>query len=93
MTPYPQKPTCCDQGTVYQLHGNPLIDKYVSITPYAIAIAYVWRSQIDTAFAWLQRAYEQRDAGIAQLQALFGISEMRKDPRYAQLLRKMNFPE
>jgi TolB-like protein/Tfp pilus assembly protein PilF len=72
---------------------NEMIDKYGQITPYAIAIAYVWRGQSDTAFEWLERAYQQRDSGIAQLQALFGISEVRKDPRYAKLLRKMNFPE
>jgi hypothetical protein len=53
----------------------------------------VWRGQIDTAFDLLERAYQQRDAGIALLQAIVGLSEVRKDPRYRELLRKKNFPE
>jgi TolB-like protein/Tfp pilus assembly protein PilF len=70
---------------------DEMINKYGKRTPYTIAIASVWRGQIDTAFEWLERAYQQHDAAIALLQAIFGISEVRKDPRYKELLRKMNF--
>jgi TolB-like protein/Tfp pilus assembly protein PilF len=72
---------------------DEMIAKYGQRTPYAIAIAYVWRGQMDNAFEWLERAYQQRDAAIAQIQAIFGLSEVRKDPRYQELLGKMNFPE
>lgn len=72
---------------------DELVDKYGPRNPYSIAIPYAWRGQIDKAFEWLERAYQQRDAGIAQLQAIFVLSEVRKDPRYKELLRKMNFPE
>jgi len=71
---------------------DEMIDKYGQRTPFAIANAFVWRDQIDKAFEWLDRAYQQRDGGLALLQAIFGLSEVRKDPRYKELLRKMNFP-
>jgi TolB-like protein/Tfp pilus assembly protein PilF len=71
---------------------DEMIDKHGQRTPFAIAIAFVWRDQIDKAFEWLDRAYQQRDGGLALLQAIFGLSEVRKDPRYKELLRKMNFP-
>jgi TolB-like protein/Tfp pilus assembly protein PilF len=71
---------------------NEVTVKYGQKTPYTIAIASVWRDQVDTAFEWLERAYQQHDAGIALLQAMFGLSEVRKDPRYKELLGKMNFP-
>jgi hypothetical protein len=33
------------------------------------------------------------DAAIAQIQSLFGLSEIRGDPRYSELLLKINFPQ
>jgi TolB-like protein/Tfp pilus assembly protein PilF len=72
---------------------DEMIAKYGQRSPYAIAIACVWRRQIDNAFEWLERAYQQRDAAIAQIQSVFGLSEMRRDPRYTELLLRMNFPQ
>ena len=72
---------------------DEMIDKYGQKTPFAIAIAYAWRDQIDQVFEWLERAYQQRDGGLTVLQAIFGLPKVRKDPRYKELLRKMNFPE
>jgi TolB-like protein/Tfp pilus assembly protein PilF len=72
---------------------DEMIAKYGQRSPYAIAIACVWCGQIDNAFEWLERAYQQRDAAIAQIQAVIGLSELRKDPRYNELLLKMNFPQ
>jgi len=70
---------------------DELIDRYGQKAPFAIAMAYVWHGQIDEAFEWLERSYQQRDGGLTVLQAMVGFSEVRKDPRYAELLRKMNF--
>ena len=72
---------------------DEMIAKYGERSPFAIAIAYAWLNQLDKAFEWLERSYQQRDAGLAVLQVIFGLSEVRKDLRYKQLLGKMNFPE
>ena len=72
---------------------DEMIDKYGQRSPFAIATAFAWRGKIDKVFEWMERAYQQRDAGLALLQAITGLSEVRKDPRYKLLLRKMNFPE
>ena len=55
-------------------------------------MAYVWHGQIDKTFEWLDRAHQKRDGGLTLLQAIVGFSDVRKDPRYEESLRKMNFP-
>jgi TolB-like protein/Tfp pilus assembly protein PilF len=72
---------------------DEMIDRHGQTAPFAIAMAYVWHGQVDKTFEWLDRAYQKRDGGLTLLQAIVGFSEVRKDPRYKQLLRKMNFPE
>jgi TolB-like protein/Tfp pilus assembly protein PilF len=72
---------------------DDMIDRYAPRAPFAIAMAYVWHGQIDKTFEWLDRAYQKRDGGLTLLQAIVGFSEVRKDPRYDELLRKMNFPQ
>jgi hypothetical protein len=49
---------------------------------------------LDTAFEWLERAYEQRDPPLGLIQFHIGIlSGLGSDPRHKLLLRKMNFPD
>jgi TolB-like protein/tetratricopeptide (TPR) repeat protein len=72
---------------------DELINKYGRIIPYAIALVHTWRRDADSAFDWLERAYRQRDAALVLLQADYGWSRVRSDPRYKVLLRKMNFPD
>ena len=46
----------------------------------------------DGAFKALDRAWEIRDAGLTGLKTDPYLDPLRSDPRYAALLRKMNFP-
>jgi TolB-like protein/Tfp pilus assembly protein PilF len=69
-----------------------LTSKYGHRTPLRIAIAYAWRGEVDTGFAWLERAYQQRDGMLGLLQCEPGLRGVQSDPRYQALLRKMNFP-
>ena len=46
----------------------------------------------DHAFAWLDRAYAQRDPGLASLKGDPLLKNLEKDPRYAALLKKMRLP-
>ena len=42
---------------------------------------------------WLNRAYKQHDPGLMWFKTDLKLKSLRKDPRYAQLLRRLNLPE
>ena len=69
------------------------IAKYGKDGPNFVARIYAWRGEKDQAFEWLERAYEVRDDGLPWLKFDPGIRNLRVDPRYNALLRKMNLPE
>jgi TolB-like protein/Flp pilus assembly protein TadD len=60
---------------------------------YNIAQVYALRGDPDRAFTWLERAYRQRDSGMPQMKVDVMLKNLRGDPRYAALLRKMKLPE
>jgi TolB-like protein len=66
--------------------------RYASSSAYQIAHAYAVRHDLDKTFAWLDRAYRQHDGGLLSLSYMFG-PDVRADPRFMDLLRKMNLPE
>ncbi len=57
-----------------------------------IAEVHAWRGEKDKAFEWLERAYRQRDGGLADIKYDPLLDSLRGDSRYAALLRKMNLP-
>lgn len=59
---------------------------------YQIAEADAWRREKDKAIEWLERAYRQQDGGLSETKVDRQLASLRSDPRYAALLRKMNFP-
>jgi adenylate cyclase len=58
-----------------------------------IASVYACRKQLDRAFAWLDRAYIQRDGWLPLIKADPCIKNLEPDPRYKALLRKLKLPE
>jgi TolB-like protein/DNA-binding winged helix-turn-helix (wHTH) protein/cytochrome c-type biogenesis protein CcmH/NrfG len=69
-----------------------LITKYDASNHYQIAEVYAFRNQSDEAFEWLDRAYSQRDSGLILTKVDLLLKSLRHDPRYAALLKKLNFP-
>jgi TolB-like protein/cytochrome c-type biogenesis protein CcmH/NrfG len=59
---------------------------------FHIAEVYAFRNRFDEAFEWLNRAYGERDAGLVQTKVEPLLQSLRHDPRYAALLKKLNFP-
>jgi TolB-like protein len=57
---------------------------------FQIAEVYAWCGDKDHAFAWLERAYQQRDAGLSAVRIDPLLKSLRNDPRFAVLLRQMN---
>ena len=70
-----------------------LIKEHQQSMAYQIAEVYAYRGDSDSAFQWLDRAYQQRDSGLRNLKIDPLLKDLRRDPRYADLLRKMHLPE
>jgi len=70
------------------------VEKYGDTMAFQIAEPYAYRGDRDQAFEWLERAYRQRDGGLALLlktDPLF--QDIKHDPRYAAMLRRLKLPE
>jgi TolB-like protein/DNA-binding winged helix-turn-helix (wHTH) protein/Tfp pilus assembly protein PilF len=64
----------------------------VYVRPGWIAEVYVALGQHDEALRWLERGYQERDAWLALLKIWPPFDPLRSDPRFQQLLGRMNFP-
>ena len=69
-----------------------LVAKYGFNAAYQIAQAYAFRGQPDQAFQWLDRAFAQRDGGLAEVKYDPLMRSLRKDPRFQVLLERMGLP-
>ncbi len=63
------------------------------VSPGWVAINYMNIGETDAAFAWLERAYSERDTVMVHLQANPLFDPLRSDPRFDDLLRRIGFPE
>jgi TolB-like protein/Tfp pilus assembly protein PilF len=57
---------------------------------YQLALIYAARGQTDTAFQWLQRALQQRDAGMHWMKFDPLLKGLSSDPRFKALLAQMH---
>jgi len=90
-----------DQAMIYHALGREqdsnavlaaLIAKHRNDSAYQIAEVYAFRSESDKSFEWLERAYEQRDAGVPDIKVDPVFSSLRRDPRFTELLKKLRLP-
>ena len=66
--------------------------KRVYIDPISIASAYAVCGDKDKAFFWLEKAFAEKSDLIRILKTAQTFDSLRTDPRYADLLRRMNLP-
>jgi TolB-like protein/class 3 adenylate cyclase/tetratricopeptide (TPR) repeat protein len=66
-----------------------LIEVGSSGAPFQIAGAYAYRGDADNAFAWLERAYAQRDPGLAAARSALFLRKIEADPRWQPFLQKL----
>ncbi len=63
---------------------------------YVRAVNFAWNfaalGQRDEVFSYLEKAYEDRDWYLTRLQVEPFLDPLRSDPRFQDLLRRMNFP-
>ena len=69
-----------------------LLAKYANGAAYAIAQVYALREDTSETFAWLDRAWSNRDTGIPWLLYDPFISRYKDDPRFAAFCRKVRLP-
>jgi TolB-like protein len=60
-----------------------------NVHSYRIAQIHAYRGEIDQSFAWLDRAYRQRDFDLTDLKRDSLLNNLRGDRRYETLLRKL----
>ncbi|MGH9814035.1 MAG: tetratricopeptide repeat protein, partial [Candidatus Acidiferrales bacterium] len=91
-------------GHVYALAGNRVearsvlaqleqLAKKKYVPPYYVAEIYVALGEKEPAFRWLEKAYEERSSRLVFLKVEPRLDPLRDDPRFQDLVRRMNFPE
>jgi TolB-like protein/DNA-binding winged helix-turn-helix (wHTH) protein len=61
--------------------------------PYDIAMAYARLGDASQSMHWLEKSYQQHDWQMVQLRSIRAWDPIRSDPRFQDLLRRMNFPQ
>ena len=69
-----------------------VIDKRAGSMAYQIAQIHAFRNELDAAFEWLERAYDQRDSGLVEMKGDPLLANLRDDPRYLALLKRLRLP-
>ena len=59
---------------------------------YEIALVYAGLKDKDSAFDWLEKAYQVRDKGLTYLKIDPCLDPLRSDPRFQSLLQRVGFP-
>jgi TolB-like protein/DNA-binding winged helix-turn-helix (wHTH) protein/Flp pilus assembly protein TadD len=67
--------------------------KHADDDPYGIAELHAYGGEVDEAFAWLDRALSQRQAGLFLVKFNPDFNSLKGDPRYKAFLRNLNLPE
>jgi serine/threonine-protein kinase len=84
----------------YAVTGNPATARRIIrdllassntryIPPFHIAVAYSGLGEVDEAFRWLERAYEERASFMGGAKVTTAFAPLHADPRWRRLLVKM----
>ena len=78
------------QKVLEELKG---LSKQRYVSPYNIACIYAGLNDKDQAFEWLERAFRERAFFMTLLKTETVLDNLRSDPRFKDLLKRMNLPE
>jgi TolB-like protein len=88
---------CAEHSLGHKAESQRALDETIAKSaPYAayqIASVYAWRGEKDLAFQWLERAYRQRDGGLAGMKADPVLASLHGDARFKALLKKINLAD
>lgn len=68
------------------------ISKRSYVLPHIIAAIYTALGESNQAFAWLQRAYQDRSSPLVWIKVDPWFDNLRADPRFIDLVRRMGVP-
>jgi tetratricopeptide (TPR) repeat protein len=96
-------PTIAGLGNLYALEGRRIealdglrrldsLSRTQYVTSYAVALIHTALGQTDSAFAWLDRAVEERTHWLVWLNRDLRWQPLRGDPRFASLVRRVGLP-
>jgi TolB-like protein/Tfp pilus assembly protein PilF len=60
------------------------------VSPFDIATVYAGLGEKDRAMEWLEKAYQDRSSGLVFAKVDPELDSLRSDPRFSDLLRRMN---
>ena len=60
--------------------------------PYNVAALYDGVGNKGHVFEWLERAYREHSTSLYALRIDIWFDQVRSDPRFQDLVRRMNFP-
>jgi Tfp pilus assembly protein PilF len=63
------------------------------LPPYPLAIVYAGLGEKDEAFAWLEKAYAEREAWMTYLNVYPVFDPLRSDARFAESLRRVGLAQ
>jgi len=63
------------------------------VAPYWIAMIYVGLDEKDEAFAWLEKAYQERSWFLVWIKMDPQVDSLRSDARFIDLMRRIGFPQ
>jgi serine/threonine-protein kinase len=70
-----------------------LESRFPDVAAYDIGEVHAYRGEADAAVTWLERSYRQRGENMLLLKVDPLLRNLRSDPRYRSLLRRMNLPD
>ena len=91
-------------GYVYALSGNrseaskvleqlKAQSRRVYVNPVYVAWIYAALRENGGAFEWLNKGYQERSSQMCAVKTEIALDNLRTDPRYQELLRRMRFPD
>jgi serine/threonine protein kinase/tetratricopeptide (TPR) repeat protein len=69
------------------------LSKQRYVSPYFIALVYVGLKNDDEAFAWLEKAYEERHPYLILMDAEPVFDQIRRDPRFVDLTKRVGIKD
>ena len=67
------------------------LSKQHDVSAYEFALIFAGLDNIEQAFEWLEKAYENKEFPMAILKVGQGLGSLRDDPRFDDLLQRVGF--
>jgi hypothetical protein len=72
---------------------NQLLDTQANSPSFYLAMIYAQLGEINLAFEWLDKAYQDHDVEMYWLKVEPPFEPLHHDPRWQEMLDKVGFPE